>query len=518
MIASCILLTVAVGLLLTLLTWRRRHFSYFKNIGIPGPEPNLIWGNLREYHREDRFKAIGKWLKKYGDVFGFYNGDVPFLVLNDLDFLEYVFVRNFNNFTDRGLTMMTDQMHPLLNKSILHARGSDWTNIRSAVSLGLSAAKLKLMMPEIEKSADLFLKRLLEVAGKEVHSYDEYQMLSMDYTARGAFGVDTIFQHEPDHVLLTTAKKVLDGVMTGPAHMAAQSTSTLGVIMKPFYSFLAFFGRFTFGTLANETLKVVELRRKNPSLRRPDILQNLIDATTVSDKECKNNSAEGSSRGRSLSNEEVFMTANSLFIAGFDTTSTALSYVTFCIAKHKDIQTKVRQEIKDVLRKNQQEDLDYDTTMKKLPYLEQVVKESLRLFPPALIFTSRRAKADFEYNGVRFKAGTCVMAPTYQVHTDPRYWPDPLVFDPNRFSAENERTIHKMAHQPFGLGPRRCVGMRMAQLDVKYTIARILRKFHIELSDKQKGTLDIVGHGMASVPTTGPWVVFRRLRNEDTSK
>ncbi|XP_077559258.1 cytochrome P450 3A14-like isoform X2 [Haemaphysalis longicornis] len=517
MIASGVLLTVAVVLAVILLRWRRKHFSYFESIGIPGPEPNLIWGNLREYHREDRFKVLGKWLRKYGDVFGFYNGDVPFLVVNDLDFLEYVFVRNFQNFIDRGLTMMTDQMHPLLNKSILHVRGSEWTNIRNAVTQGLSAAKLKLMMPEFERSADLFLKRLSEVAGKEVNSYDEYQKLSMDYTARGAFGVDTIFQHEPDHVLLTTAKKVLDGVMTGPSHMIAQSTSTLGVLMKPFYSFLAFFGSFTFAALAKETLKVVEMRRKNPSLRRPDILQNLIDATTASDKKCQSSSAEGSSKGRSLSNEEVFMTANSLFIAGFDTTATTLTYVTFCIAKHLDVQTKLRQEIREILTENQA-DLDYDTTMKKLPYLKQVVKESLRLFPPALIFSTRRAKADFEYNGVQYKSGTCVMAPTYQVHTDNRYWPDAQMFDPNRFSAENEGAVQKMAQQPFGLGPRRCVGMRMAELVVKYTISRILLKFSVELSDKQKGTLDITGHGMASLPATGPWLVFRRLRNEDTTK
>lgn len=103
------------------------------------------------------------------------------------------------------------------------------------------------------------------------------------------------------------------------------------------------------------------------------------------------------------------------------------------------------------------------------------------------------------------------MSPTYQVHTDSRYWPDPLVFDPDRFSTENEAAIPKMAHQPFGLGPRRCVGMRMALTNIKYTLARILVKFQLELGEKQEGTLQLAGHGMASVPVKGPWIIFRQL-------
>ncbi|XP_070392531.1 cytochrome P450 3A14-like [Dermacentor albipictus] len=134
---------------------------------------------------------------------------------------------------------------------------------------------------------------------------------------------------------------------------------------------------------------------------------------------------------------------------------------------------------------HQKTSVDYEIVTRKLKYLQQVVDESLRLMPPALIFTTRRAKEDFEYNGLRFKAGTCVMSPTYHVHTDSRYWPDPFVFDPNRFSAENETAIPKMAHQPFGLDPRRCVGMRMALTNIKYTLARILTKFTLELGEKQ---------------------------------
>ncbi|KAK8776328.1 hypothetical protein V5799_030329 [Amblyomma americanum] len=381
MIISAGLLGIATVLLLVLFEWRRKHFAYFKNLGVPGPKPNLLWGNLREYYQEDRYKVIGKWLKKYGDVFGFYYGDVPFLVVNDLEFLEYVFVRNFRNFVDRG------------------------------------------MMPEIRKSADLFLERLDAVADEQVHSYQEYQLLSMDYTARGAFGIDTVFQREPNHPLLLIAKGVLDGVMTGPLHMIAQSTTALGILMVPFYWLVALFGEFTFKTLGKETSKIVELRRRNPSAH-----------------------------------------------------------------------------------------MDYETLTWKLPYLGQVINEALRLYPPVVLFVTRKAVTDFEYNGLKYKAGTCIMSPTLQIHRDARYWPQPLTFNPDRFSPENEGRFHKVAHHPFGIGPRNCVGMRMALLQLNCTIARLVQGFRLELGPPQREDfLDIHSCAVVSKPTHGPWIVFRRL-------
>ncbi|CAN8008000.1 unnamed protein product, partial [Ixodes pacificus] len=102
MIVTVVLSTLFVLLAINLIRWRRKTFSYFKDLGIPGPKPNLIWGNLWEYHQNRLFRALDKWCKEYGDIFGFYNGDVPMLVVKDLEFLKHVFIKNFSNFTDRG--------------------------------------------------------------------------------------------------------------------------------------------------------------------------------------------------------------------------------------------------------------------------------------------------------------------------------------------------------------------------------------------------------------------------------
>nr|XP_037276848.1 cytochrome P450 3A14-like [Rhipicephalus microplus] len=152
--------------------------------------------------------------------------------------------------------------------------------------------------------------------------------------------------------------------------------------------------------------------------------------------------------------------------------------------------------------------------MKKLKYLEKVVDEGLRLYPPGLTFVTRQAKDDFEYNGMKFKAGTNFMAPLYQILTDPRYFPNPMEFNPDRYSSGSEAAFTKAAHIPFGVGPRNCVGMRLALLKIRYTVARMIQKYRLELGPSQKGTMEMSQYAMVSTPARGPWIVLHSLANE----
>ncbi|KAL1432675.1 hypothetical protein MTO96_012891 [Rhipicephalus appendiculatus] len=215
-------------------------------------------------------------------------------------------------------------------------------------------------------------------------------------------------------------------------------------------------------------------------------------------------------KSRVLTKDEVLLSAALLFVAGYDTTSTSLSYVTYILAKHQDVQDRVRKEVNDAF--SSPEDFDYETVTRKLPYLTQVVSETLRLYPPVLTFVTRKAVNDFEYNGVHYKAGTSFMSPTLQIHRDSRYWPDPLNFDPDRFAPENEGSFHKVAYQAFGVGPRNCIGMRMAQVALYYTIARLVQRFQVHVGPSQgEGSFDIVSRAVLSKPRVGPWIVFRRI-------
>ncbi|XP_070392688.1 cytochrome P450 3A14-like [Dermacentor albipictus] len=510
------LLFLSAVLLAVLLIWRRWHFSYFERIGIPGPKPNLIWGNIREYHSVEIYKVMGKWLDQYGDIYGFYNGDVPVVVTRDINFVEHVFVRNFNNFVDRGITMATDQNHPVLKKSIFHACGLLWKSIRSCVSQSFSDSKLKQMMPHIEEDASIFIKSLEQYAdtGEEVQMLRKFEELSMDYVARGSFGIDERFQGKPDHPLMVIAKAGLRGLMKGPFHMIAQSTTSFGALMKPLYWLSLVLGEFSLEGLNEPAAKVIQLRKSDPSLRKHDFLQGLLDAEYIeAEEERGDNKVEnGSARKRALTTEEIITNAGALFIAGFESTATALSFITYSLAKHPDVQEKLRREVIDAVGPDGS--LDYETIMKKLKYLEYVVDETLRLYPPALSNVNRMAKEDFEYNGIKYKAGTNVMAALYQIQRDPRYFSNPLQFNPDRFSPANEALFTKAAFIPFGVGPRNCAGMKLALLKLRYTVAKMVQKYRMELGPSQKGTMELGQYGMASTPAIGPWIVLHSLANE----
>ncbi|XP_075553608.1 cytochrome P450 3A14-like [Dermacentor variabilis] len=491
--------------------WRWWHFSYFKRIGIPGPKPNLIWGNLVEYHSTDIYKVIGRWIEEYGDIFGFYNGDVPFVVTQDLELIEKVCVRSFSNFTGRGVTMMIEKLHPVLSESTVSIEGSKWKSTRNAMACSLSAAKLKMIMPLMEEYIAGLLRSLEEPArsGDEVNMRQTYEQLSMEFVAQVSFGVDERFERRPDHSIAIFASESCARIMTGPLHMIAQSTTSFGRLMKP----LCLISLATEGFLKvyRKMAKIIESRKNDPSCRRPDILQNLLDAEYVESKALTDGPMvkNGRLRSRPLSNAEVVSCAATLFVAGYETIASSLSYLTFVFAKYPDVQEKVRQEVTDTV--SEQGKLDFETVMKRLNYLERVIKETMRLYPPGLTFVTRQAKQDFAYKGTQFKTGTCFMAPLYQIQRDPRFWPDPLQFNPDRFAPENEAQLVKMAYMPFGVGPRNCVGNGMGMLKLKLTMAKLLLKYRLELGSSQMGEMKIKSRAMVSAPAKGPWIIIRHL-------
>ncbi|KAM7296315.1 putative cytochrome P450 [Ixodes scapularis] len=220
-------------------------------------------------------------------------------------------------------------------------------------------------------------------------------------------------------------------------------------------------------------------------------------------------SSAGVRTTRKLSSEEVVTNNATLFLAAFETTATALCFVTYALAKYPDIQERVREEVKETIEGSGP--LDYEGVTQKLKYLGQVVNEALRLWPPTATFTTRQAGEDFQYQGIKYKAGTSIMAPTLQIHRDARFFPDPMKFNPDRFSPENEGCFPKSAYQPFGLGPRYCIGSKVALMEITYTIARMAERFHWKLGPSQKGDMPLNQYAMVLAPGRGPWIIFRRL-------
>lgn len=142
------------------------------------------------------------------------------------------------------------------------------------------------------------------------------------------------------------------------------------------------------------------------------------------------------------------------------------------------LQEKLYQEIQSVVSG------DYPTLeeLGQLHYLEQVINETLRLFPPAPIM-SRQAAETKTYGQVTIPKGAAVLIPIFLVLKDPKHFPDPEKFDPDRFTEENKAARDHMAFMPFGYGPRLCLGMRLAYLELKLGLVHVLRKVTFELND-----------------------------------
>ncbi|CAN8030560.1 unnamed protein product [Ixodes persulcatus] len=247
------------------------------------------------------------------------------------------------------------------------------------------------MMDHITEVGDVFVKVIDKNVdkGKEVCMLKTMQGLAMDYIGRAAFGINTTFQDDLNNPFLITAQRTLKEVMTGPFHILAHCTTSLRVLAAPILRLNQIFGSFSFIRFTEKTAMVIELRKKNPELRRNDILQNLIDAEyeepAAAQASSSNKTTKGTpkdvSKTRTLTSEEVVMNTTMLFVAGFETTATALPYLTFALGKYPDVQDKVRQEVQEALEGSGSLD---ETVTQRLKYVEQVVNETMRLWPPVL--------------------------------------------------------------------------------------------------------------------------------------
>lgn len=175
-----------------------------------------------------------------------------------------------------------------------------------------------------------------------------------------------------------------------------------------------------------------------------------------------------------------------LLFSGFDTTSRTLSWVFHALAENSHVEEAVHEELERVLggRNPGVEDLP------NLPYLQKVVKETMRVFP-ALPIIGRRAKGDDVIDGYEIPAGSFLTISPYLAHRDPNFWEDPLRFDPERFSPENEPKIGKFDYYPFGGGPRQCIGKGIAMMTIPLAVATIAQQFRFVSSPNWKVEHDI---------------------------
>ncbi|XP_070395515.1 thromboxane-A synthase-like [Dermacentor albipictus] len=439
-------IAVVILLLVHWLIKRRDHFKFFEKLGIPGPMPNIFLGNVFEMYRKSPAKAYREWIQKYGDTVGYFNGHRPVILTADLDLLRQIQIKDFHDFTDRGLLFQAKRPPSPQNKSLFQLTSTRWKEVRSVLTPSFTTNKLRLMSPGVISAVEKLVVKIDRKAktGEEFEAGEMYAALALDVICKSAMGIDYNLQE----------------------HLATQ--------------------------------RLLSLRRKDLMQLMIDAKDSRVDAGSVTSTQltaAEDNDEELPSEAKSgngihtffnkavLDDDDITQNAFATLVAGFETTSNTMSMVTHMLIHHPEVQEKVRKELLSVL--NDDEPITY-STIQKLPYLNCVILETIRLYPPAFAFVTREAVRDKQYGKFRIPAGTVVMAAVEYIQRDAPHWEHPDRFDPDRFLPENKSRINTMAMQAFGNGPRNCIGMRFAQMELRYTFAHILRKYRLQKTENSE--------------------------------
>jgi cytochrome P450 len=187
---------------------------------------------------------------------------------------------------------------------------------------------------------------------------------------------------------------------------------------------------------------------------------------------------------QSFSFTEILDQVAMLFLAGHETTASSMTWTLYLLALYENEQEEAYQEI---IKHCDNNEFTVEN-IKKLKFLTNIYKESLRLYPP-VNFLVRETAESIEMRGKRLKKGVIVMVSPWLMHRNSHYWEDPHMFNPHRF--DNSKNIHKNTYFPFGLGQRICIGSGFAMQESVLLLASILRTYKLELKPNFKP--DIVG-------------------------
>lgn len=185
--------------------------------------------------------------------------------------------------------------------------------------------------------------------------------------------------------------------------------------------------------------------------------------------------------GDAFSDGEVRDQLVTFFVAGHETTSNALTWTWALLSQHPAVEARLHDEVDAALGGRRPALAD----LPRLPYTLQVIKESMRLYPPAWTLNIRRAAADTTLGGHAIRRGDLIWIAPFAMHRRPAYFPDPERFDPDRWTPEREKALPRYAYMPFGGGPRVCIGNGFAMMEAQLIVAAVARRFRLRLAPDQ---------------------------------
>ncbi|EDS30708.1 cytochrome P450 6A1 [Culex quinquefasciatus] len=497
MIVTISLLVSAALAVYVYLTW---NFSYWKQRNVPGPDPRPLLGNfpsllLRHRTAMDEMDQMYSDYRAKFNFVGVFNIRQPRIFVTSPALYRDIITKHFRSFSDNEFAELTDvETDPLMGRNPFLLTGEEWQAKRAEISPAFTASRIKALFAIVEELASRMTKYIEQNQHTALEAKDLAAKLTIDVVSSCIFDTDAQSFSEDHGEIPEMARKMLEPSFSSLLIMILRSLCpkiakalNIGMIPKSVEVF--------FTNLMKEAIRY----RETNSIKRVDYLEHLISLRNK----------------KEITELDMAAHGVTFFFDGFEASSLALSFTLYELGRHPAIQTRLRTELLEAT--DAKGSIDYDTLL-ELPFLDQVVNESLRLWP-AGPFLSKRCTQPIDLDltptqQVRIEPGVCAMIPVWAIHRDPECYTDPDTFNPDRFSPETGGTnpYREMGcFLPFNEGPRQCLGMRFAKMLVKRGLYEVVKNFEFSVDSKTEEPLRMNPKVVLTAVVGGIWLNFEPI-------
>ena len=387
-------------------------------------------------------------LKEYGD-FMCWRGFYDVYLVNHPDFVRPVLSKNFKHFSKRTIDYRV--LARVMGNGLVSNDGPHWVRQRKLMQPLFSNRNVNGFDQTInDTTASLMEQWDAQVGGETVWVDREMGKLTFQIVGSTLFGSD-IEQHADE------VAEILEVVN--------QQTQEFRALMT-LYSWIPTPYNLKWKRAMKRLDKIVYgmiASRRLDGVGDNDILDRLINA-------------RDEDTGEGMNETQMRDEVVTLMLAGHETSANALAWTLYLLATHPDVEAELADALATTLNGAPATAAD----LTRMPYLKQVVQESMRLYPPVWAY-ARRSEQEEEFDGYRMPANAYVGIVPYALHRHPEFWPDPERFDPERFQPNRSESRHSYCYLPFAAGPRTCIGAGMAMLETQLVLAQVVQRFKIHV-------------------------------------
>src|SRR5205085_471814 len=410
----------------------------------PGPTRLPYIGNLLSL-RQDPLGFFQQLQRTYGNAATIYLGKNPAVLLFRPEHVRYVLVEHPRNFSNRGV-LQENSEGSFASEGLLTIDGEKHRQQRRATLPAFYKKRVEGYAAIIEQYTQELLKTWH--AGDRVDMSRAMQELTLRIVSKCLFGIDLSSQLGP-------LSDAFDGIIGSSTSMAEDLLN-----IRVDNPVTGYGKRMAAIRQLNMLIYTLIAQRRDDDRDRGDVLSMLMSTES------------GEEPGTKLTDKQIHDHILTFLAAGHETTAITLVWTFYLLSQYPQVRIKLQDEIRSVLA-GRAPTLD---DLAKLPYLDWVLNESMRLYPPAWL-QMRFVSKESEIDGVKLPVGTLLILSQWVMHRLPEIWQDAEVFKPERWDPANEQHIPPGAYFPFGGGPRTCIGMPLAQLEARLILASILQRY-----------------------------------------